>query len=302
MKNVFSLKSLSVAVIVSMALLASCSKSDDAALSSSDSQTSNSESVSASTSSEASDLGNSVISNVSNTKLSTGRVAGPITGLGDKDPRLTGATITITGTGGTKDNPSGIITIDYGTDGITTNGVTRKGQIIIVYSGQKLQKNSTRIITFNNYYRNSVKVEGTYDVTVSDSTKTDTGFEITFDHVTALTLTFPDNTTIVRNATFTSVWDNTPLQSTVTHKLGGAAEGTNRAGKSYVMAITKDIVYRADCFAAGFSLPISGTKTITIPSTQRVFTIDYGTTTCDNTVTITVNGRTVTVTVNKDGN
>ncbi len=303
MKNVFSLKTLSVATVLSITLLYSCKKDNESSLSSSDSQTANSESVSSSTASESSDLGNSVISNVSDTRLSSGRVSTEVTGLGLKDRRLLNATITIVGTG-TKDNPSGTITIDYGT-GVTTDGVTRKGQIIITYSGKRLQPGSTRTITFNNYYRNDVKVAGTYDVSVTDSTKTSTDITVTFDHVTNLTLTFKDNTTILRSATFTAVWDykiNTPLQSTITHKAGGVATGTNRLGKEYAMSITKDIVYRADCFASGFFLPVSGAKAITVVTTQRVYTIDYGTTTCDNTVTVTVNGKTVTITVNKDGN
>jgi hypothetical protein len=307
MKNVFSLKTLSIAAALSISLLYSCKK-DNESISSSDSQTANSESVSESTSTESSDMGNSVISNVSYSDLGNARVTSKsIMGLELKDPRLAGATISITGSGGSS-NPSGTITIDFGA-GVTTNGVTRKGIITIAYQGKRFQKDATRSITFTNYYRNSVKVDGTYDLTVQDSTSTSSDLTVTFSHITNLTLTFPDNTTITRNAAITSVWDyniNNPDQSTVTLKTGGTAGGTTRLGKEYAMEITKDIVRRADCWKTGFHLPVSGTKTITVLSTTqalpRVFTIDFGSTICDNTITVLVGGKTFTITVSASGN
>lgn len=311
MKNVFTMKKFSVALLLGAAVLYSCKKDNEATLSATDSQVVGSESVSASTSSETSDLGNSVISNVSDTRLSTARDAGDITGSAlynsiiSKDKRLTGATITIAGTG-TKTSPSGTVTINYGA-GVTTDGITRRGIIRIVYSGRRLQPNSTRTISFDGFYRNDVKVEGSYGVTVMDSTVTGgpnpTDVIITFKHITQLTLTFKDATTITRTATFYVVWDykiGAPLQSTVTHKAGSTAAGTNRRGKSYEMAITKDVVYRLECLASGFVLPVSGTQTVTTES--RIFTIDYGTTDCDNTVTVTIDGKNLTVTVGSDGN
>jgi hypothetical protein len=302
MKQVLKMK-VAVVLLAGLAVLGSCKKTDDTVLSSDDTQNVNSESVSASTSSETSDLANSVISNVSDTQLSSGRIEGAINGLGLKDKRLEGATITITGTG-TKDNPSGTITIVFPSPGVTTNGVTRVGTINVQYAGRRLQPGSTRTITFDNYYRNSVKVDGTYAVSVTDSTLTNTDFIVTFAHTTNLTLTFPDTKTVTRSATYTAVWDYKiadPTKSTITHKAGGTAEGTNRKGRPYVMTIDTDIVYRADCFAAGFGLPYTGTKTILV-NNLVTYKIDYGTDTCDDTVTITFGGKTVTITVAKDGN
>jgi len=309
-ENVNTMKSLSAAVVAGIFILASCSKSNDNPLSSADSQNVNSESVSSSTASETSDLGNSVISNVSDSKLAGARVSGgpvTVTGLDGIDGRLKGATITILGSG-TKDNPSGTVTIDYGT-GVTTNGITRKGQIIIVYTGKRLGPQSTRRISFNGFSRNSVGITGTYIVTVVDTTFTNTDLTATFSHNTDLTLTFPDNSTITRTANFTAVWDYviaTPLQSTITHKAGGVATGTTRIGANYAMAISKDLVYRADCFATGMFLPISGTKTISVASSSSAtpvgYTLEFGNGTCSNSVTVTVNGKSKVITVSNDGN
>jgi hypothetical protein len=312
MKNLVTFKNLSAIVVSGIVVLASCSKSSDNPLSSTDSQNVNSESVSSSTANEASDLGNSVIANVSDTQLTGARVSSGtiiITGLDGKDGRLKGATITIVGSG-TKAAPSGTITIDYGTAGVTTGGVTRKGKIIIAYVGSRLQPHSTRTISFDGFSRNAVTITGTYNVTVVDTTLTNTDFTATFSHTTNLTLTFPDNTTITRQASFTVVWDliiATPLQSTITYKAGGGASGTTRKGASYAMSITKDLIHRADCFASGMFLPISGTKTIAVTSssgaTPVVYTLDFGSgSTCTNSVTVTVNGKTKTITVSGDGN
>ncbi len=311
-KNVITLKNISAAMVAGIFMLASCSKSTDNPLSSTDTENVNSESVSSSTADETSDLGNSVMTNVSDSKLAGARVAGKvtITGLDLIDGRLKGATITINGTG-TKDNPSGTITIDYGTAGVTTNGVTRKGQIIITYSGKRLAAGSTRSIRFFGFSRNSVAITGAYTVTVNDTTLTTTDLTATFTHSTDITLTFPDdNTTITRQASFDVAWDYiiaTPLKSTITYKANGGATGTTRKGATYAMVITKDLVYRADCFASGMFLPISGTKTISVTSTPGatpvVYTLDFGTgTTCSNTVTVSANGKSTTITVSSNGN
>jgi len=311
MKKAITTKNFSAAVVAGILILASCAKNNDV-LNSTDSQNVNSESVSASTADESSDLGNSVMVNVSDSKLAGARVAGgpvTVTGLDGKDGRLKGATITITGTG-TKDNPSGVITIDYGTAGVTTNGVTRKGKIIITYSGRRLHPQSTRTISFDGFSRNSVAVAGAYTVTVGDTAATATELKATFSHVTDITLTFPNNETITRQAAFTVAWDYiiaTPLQSTITHKANGGATGKTRKGATYAMTITKDMVYRADCFASGMFLPISGSKTIAVISssgaTPVVYTLDFGSgTTCSNTVTVSVDGKSKTVTVSNDGN
>src|SRR5258706_11994001 len=94
-KNVITMKSLSAAVVAGILMLASCSKNNDV-LNSGDTQNVNSESVSDSYSSETSDMGNSVISNISDATYQSGRVSGDITGtLASIDSRLTGAVITI---------------------------------------------------------------------------------------------------------------------------------------------------------------------------------------------------------------
>src|SRR5579859_3518717 len=177
MKNVFTMKSISAAVAAGILVLASCSKSNDV-LNSGDTQNVNSESVSDSYTNETSDMASSVVNNVTNSQYGGARVAGEITGLAAKDPRLTGATIILSGTGGS--TPTGTITIDFKT-GVNTNGVTRVGKIIINYSGMKGVAGSTRVITFNNYSRNNVLFDNGNTLTVTNVT--DSSATMKFHHV-----------------------------------------------------------------------------------------------------------------------
>src|SRR5437879_2142196 len=94
MKNVFSMKTLSVAVIAAIALLYSCKK-DDNSLSSTDSQNVNSESVSASSTNETADIAGTVVNNSNDTQLSGARVASTQVDWKSLDGRLAGATIVI---------------------------------------------------------------------------------------------------------------------------------------------------------------------------------------------------------------
>jgi hypothetical protein len=66
------------------------------------------------------------------------------------------------------------------------------------------------------------------------------------------------------------------------------------------MDITAPIVYKLECAANKYFLAASGKKTIS--AGLITYTIDYGDGTSDNTNTITVGGKTVTITASVDGN
>lgn len=299
MKNVFALKASAI-LLAGLALLGSCKKNDDNALSTDDSQAVNSESVSDTQISETSDMSDAAVASVTNTTYATGsRVEGTID-ISSKvtDSRLAGAKITlVTGANSTKDAPNGTITIDFGT-GVTKNGVTRKGQIIITYNGKKGVAGSYRTLTYNNYSRNSIAFDNamTFKHTnITDST--------VFHHeLTGGKLTFPDNSTILRTANYDVTLDYTNKTLTLSAHSGAthSATGTNRKGKEYTMDILTPIVYKSECAASSFYAAASGSKTIT--AGLITYTIDYGTGTCDNTITITVGGKTFTISVSSDGN
>jgi len=307
MKNVITMKSLSSAMVAGILMLTSCSKNNDV-LNSGDTQNVNSESVSDSYTSETSDMGTSVVSNISPTRYGSGRVDGAVTGLGDKDSRLTGATVTITpANGSTKDNPNGVITIDFGADGKTTNGILRKGKILIYYSGRKNIAQSYRELHYDGYSRNSVVFDNnmvfrnTYTAgTVNSPDSTHLNHSLTLGK-----LTFPDGTTILREADYNVTLDYSAKTLTLSADTSPnaklhSATGTTRAGKEYTMDITSPLVYKTECLATKVYIAVSGEKTIT--AGLVAYKINYGDGVCDNTVTITVGGKSATITVNGEGN
>lgn len=315
MKNGFELKVFSAAMVVGMVMLASCSKNNDAGsvLSASDSQNVNSEAVSNSTANETADVSNTVMNNVSDTQL-TQRTESWTIDLSGKDGRLKGTTITISG-GGTKEIPQGTITIMWPTGTIGGDGITRGGTITIQYYGRRQQPGSWRRITFSGFTRNNIQVTGSYHRYVADTTISSTDLTITFYDSTNLKLTFPDTTSISRKAYITAIWDYviaTPLQSTITHKANGLggfkASGRTRSGGTYVMTITSDLVFPAVCIASGDFFPQSGAKALVVTSSSGGASLNYvltygnGSTTCNKTITIQLDGKTIKSTDSSDGN
>ena len=314
MKNVFSMKTLSVVAVLSIALLYSCKKDNEDSLSSTDSQNVNSESVSASATSETADVGNSIITGLNDTKLNSNtRVAGYI--LGETlDARLKGAKIYVIKDGAsTWSHPIGVIKIDFGTGVTDAAGVTRKGIIYIAYDGRRWAYQSTRKITFSYYYRNGIRVQGLY--TVTNVTADSLASPFTFHHkLDTGKLTFPASgsngeTYATRNAEYDVKWTyvaNTPAQSTMAIVNGDRLEnasGVTRKGVAYSMVIGEPITYRVGCVSSGVFMPSSGSKTVTVGlNTPISYTIDYGNGDCDNRAVITIGTRSVTINVDPGGN
>jgi hypothetical protein len=306
MKKAITTKNFSAAVVAGILLLTSCAKNNDV-LNSSDTQNVNSESVSDSYTSETSDMSTSVVSNVTSSQYATGRVEGEIHGLEAKDARLAGATITIVkGPNSTKDNPNGVITIDFGTTGVTTNGVTRKGKILISYSGRKDHGQSTRTLRYSGYSRNGVVFDDLMTFTITNTAAATALDSSHFNHLlTGGKLTFSDNTTILREADYNVTIDYVAKTLTLSADTGlnaklHSASGTTRAGKEYTMDINTPLVYKAECLATKVYIAVSGEKTIT--AGLVAYKINYGDGVCDNTVTITVGGKSATITVDGNGN
>ncbi len=303
MKNVFGLKSISTAMIAFVLILASCSKTSDSVLSSTDNQNVNSESASDSYSDEATDVSNIAIGGVTDLQYAGARTEGDsVTRLKNIDDRLKCATVTITRTpNSTKDNPVGSIVIDFGTGCTDSRNVTRKGKIIISYIGRRFYPGSKVTTTFDGYFRNDVKVEGTHTLTnVTASLTSNVKFTAV---IVGGKITFGDGKTITREQTFTREWQRgaNPLLDKWLILSGSTASGTNKNGKSYTMTVTADLVYSRACAISNkVFMPVSGTKVFVVDG--KSYSVDFGKGDCDNDVTVTVNGASKTITVGADGN
>ncbi len=214
-----------------------------------------------------------------------------VKGMGDMDDRFKCAIVThIKDANSTPDKPMGTITIDFGTGCKDNHGKTRKGMIIITYSGRRFMPGSIITTTFKDYYRNDVKVEGTHSVANIASTLLDyPKFQIV---IAGGMLTFPDGRTATREQNMVREWQRGASPLADKWVVTGKASGSNKNGKNYTMEITTPLVYSQACrFSDQVFIPVSGVKHLVVES--KDITIDYGDGACDNKVTITVNGKSV---------
>jgi hypothetical protein len=277
-------------------LILSCSKSSDP-ITSEITQTVNNESTQ--------DAQQDEVDDIAMGQLNVGDGAGRRTGAGDD--RVACAYVTFSGdtTGG---KAQGMITIDFDKDangnasttGCTDGrGNTRKGTITIAWSGGRWYKNGSTIdIEMINYSINGVVINGTRGL----NNITTIALQPTWQIVSSVTSTWPDNTTATRTVTKTRLWDivNGTVTMTQTTGQASAAAGTNRHGTTYTVQITTGLVYSETCaFTNKVYLPVSGTKIITI-DINKMITVDFGSGTCDNTFTIMYDGKSQTLNAKND--
>lgn len=295
-------------------MLLSCQK-DAEILNSVDTQNVNSEAASAAYVNENSDISSIAMSNLTVAQYSGARVAGEVvTGLGNFDGRLKCAVVTVTRTG-TKQAPAGTIIINFDSlkSCVDDHNVTRKGKIIITYSGRRWQPGSTFSIQLVNFYRNSIHIEGTENNATQLSVDS-----LHLEFVSNLVggrITFGDGRTIEREHTFTKTWyrSSDPQQpaNDEWHIVGGAT-GKNKNGNMYTMqigdpgqALPTPLIEKFNCWIKNrILIPVKGIKIIAVTSSTdtRTYKVDYGDGTCDNLVIVTIDGKEKIISVNGDGN
>ena len=189
------------------------------------------------------------------------------------------------------------ITLDFGDDDcLAPDGRERKGKIIIAYSGGRWYEiGSTRIITFENYTVDGNLVEATRTKTTIANDTSD--YHTVQTSLTNGKITFVDGSFITRASNFVNVWvrATNPANDQLIHT--GSASGTTMASVSYNTNITTPIVFKRSCRSARVFIPVSGIKIQTWDNNERF--VNYGDGTCDNLVTITFNGNTREVEVNR---
>ncbi len=158
----------------------------------------------------------------------------------------------------------------------------KNGVIRIRICGQYTGQEFVRTITFHNFSINGNLIEGTKIITKTANNT----FNIS---LTNGRITFTDGTTYTRTLNRTRTWlegYNTPFQIwDDVYSLEGFANGVNRNGKTYDHQITNDLIFRLNC-----PWIVQGVVAITVGEKQAV--IDFGNGQCDNSVSITYNGRT----------
>jgi hypothetical protein len=201
--------------------------------------------------------------------------------------------VTITHLDTTKPFPVSIV-IDFGAGCTGRDGNIRKGKIIAVYTNRLLIPGASATTTFDGYYVNDIKVEGTQTI-INNSSQDTRVYSVI---VAGAKLTKP-------NGNF-SQWNSEKTISQIeglgtpyypvddVFKITGGANGSVKRGDKLFQwntIITEPLIKKFTCrwIAKG---------TITIRKTNTdVAVLDYGNGDCDNKATYTVNGNTIEITL-----
>lgn len=177
------------------------------------------------------------------------------------------------------------ITLDYSPDGCTKDGHTFKGQIVIEQSNKMNVVGSVRTVTFNNFYINNVKIEGTR--TLTNEGPNASGQPV-WSRTADETFTFPDGSTATYSTDRTRTLiagANTPTPIDNVWSIEGSSTGTNRKGETFTATITTPLIKRALC-------PWIAEGVIEFEHDGKMRTLDFGDGTCDRDAVLTLNDGT----------
>ena len=186
------------------------------------------------------------------------------------------------------------VTLDFGDGCLGRDGRTRKGKIIINYTGRLLVPGNSASVSFDGYSVNDIQVSGSYKIT-NTGTAGVRSFTIA---VSKAKLAKPNGNYTEWNCTRTVTQvagELTPLIALDdVFSVSGEANGTVKRGdKLYQWStrITESLVKRFNCPRI-----VRGTIELRKGNTTNVV-LDYGTGVCDNKATFTVNGTVYEITL-----
>lgn len=184
------------------------------------------------------------------------------------------------------------MTIDYGANGtIGFDGKNRKGKIIVTWTGRYRATGTVITVTFDQFYQNDYLIAGTKTIK-NEGRNTDGNLYYTIT-VADARITSTTGRTIAWNAQRTRTWiggENTVQWRDDVYLISGTTNGITGGGRSYTLNIVTPLRVDLSCIYR----ITSGVLDIT-PQGKTTRTIDYGNGACDNTITVTINGKTYTI-------
>ncbi|MCC5928477.1 MAG: hypothetical protein JJU28_04455 [Cyclobacteriaceae bacterium] len=176
------------------------------------------------------------------------------------------------------------VVIDFGDGCEDPSGKVRKGKIIIQYSEWLFVPGATVTVTFNNYFVNGVKVEGTRTrKNISQSEGEGFVVEIT---LRGGKLIWPDRTIHTRESKMTRkrIRGEHPGRDLI--YVDGWANGVNRNEIRYAVSIPQTIMYRRFCEGGRVFTPVKGEKVFRLEG-QEPLIINYGDGSCSEEILVT---------------
>lgn len=185
-----------------------------------------------------------------------------------------------------------VITVSFTGNCPTVNGNILQGQIIITQTNWMRVSGSIRTITFNNFYINNYKIEGTKTITNNGLTNGHSSFSVVIAN--GKVITPAGETIITRAAQRTRTWvegESTLYLLDDVYEITGTTNGTTRNGYEFTSTILQPLVVALNCRW------IKQGTISTVITNGPVVVINFGTGTCDSSATITINGNTRTITL-----
>jgi hypothetical protein len=177
------------------------------------------------------------------------------------------------------------IIVDFGAGCTSSNGITRKGKVLLSYSDRFILPGSKVITSFDNYYVNGNKIEG-------KRTITNAGLNL-FGGTISLVVKIENGKVIWPDNTFVTVASDQTREV----KLGsdgyeasilGNAKGKSREGIDYTSEVMNALIVTESCVESGVWVPSKGVLKFNFEGID--VTVDYGDGTCDKAVTINYPG------------
>jgi len=179
-----------------------------------------------------------------------------------------------------------IVTVNYGTGCTGLNNNVRKGKILIIVTGPRLETGSKRTVTFEDYYFNDIKVEGTK---VFENMGYNNNQNLVFSAtLTGGKLTLPNGKFIERAFAHQREWTAGLLTRNIWDDeclITGSATGKNINGVTYTNTIITALNWKRVC-----QFIVSGVVKLERDGALPV-EMNYGTGDCDAKAVVTRGGE-----------
>ncbi len=195
---------------------------------------------------------------------------------------LTGYCATVTMT-------PGQIIVDFDTvNCLCSDGRTRRGKILVSYTGTYKDSNETRTITYEDYYVNDNKINGTQTITgMGLNTSGNLYYGVTIDGSIDVLDTLG---ALTYNATITREWtagSQTRQRGDDMYSLTGSGRGVNIYGNNYAFNALEPIMKPTAITCRYFTEGILEVQ----PQGRTFRSINYGNGSCDNTAIVTIDRK-----------
>ena len=181
------------------------------------------------------------------------------------------------------------LVIDFHSGCLCADNRFRSGQIIVRFTTDINRRIAGAVVRRKNYFVNN-------NQHIATRTFTDLGggaFRVAVDSASIIRANNGGTHSWTANWTFTPTANTTATLRE--YSVTGGAQGTNRKGVGYTTTIVSPLIRRSDCY----KYYVAGTVSIS-NTNGKTLLLNYdpsGTRACDNTASVTVNGRTKTITL-----